>query len=90
MTYLTAGVGPRQSANLDKLADVNPLIGQLSTAWVCVADWTMSAQELESTSIMGDLGPRPVTPRGAQFTCTSGDGSVLDECVASEGAFHLS
>ena len=77
------GLGP-QGINLERLAEVATFLTQLSTPFIIAGDFNMEPAELMGTQWAQKLRAQIVFP-DVPFTCTSGEGRVLDYYVVSKG-----
>ena len=81
--YLEPGLGP-QGSNLERLAEVATFLTQLATPFILAGDFNMEPAELMGTQWAHKLGAQIVWP-DVPFTCSSGEGRVLDYFVVSKG-----
>ena len=81
--YLEPGLGP-QGCNLERLAEVATFLTQLSIPFILAGDFNMEPSELMGTQWAHKLKAQIVWP-DVPFTCTSGEGRVLDYYVVSKG-----
>jgi hypothetical protein len=81
--YLTAGEPLTGGINAKKLADIAGWLLLCGLPWLCVGDFNATPAELAATAWFVRMGGRIVEPSNAQFTCTSGEGRMLDYIVAS-------
>ncbi len=81
--YLEPGIGPR-GVNLDRLAEVGTFLAQFAVPFIIAGDFNMEPAELLSTEWAQKLKAQIVYP-DVPFTCTSGEGRVLDYYVVSKG-----
>ena len=88
-TYLEPGLG-LQGSNLERLAEVATFLAQLAAPFILAGDFNMEPAELMGTQWAHKLGAQIVWP-DVPFTCSSGEGRVLDYVFWSpRGCFLLS
>ena len=80
--YLEPSLGP-QGCNLERLAEVATSLTQLATPFILAGDFNMEPGELMGTQWAHKLGAQIVWP-DVPFTCTSGEGRVLDYYAVSK------
>ena len=81
--YLEPGLGP-QGSNLERLAEVATFLTQIATPFILAGDFNMEPAELMGTQWAHKIGAQIVRP-DVPFTCSSGEGRVLDYFVVSKG-----
>jgi hypothetical protein len=83
--YLQVGgaTGVLEEANLERLFQLRPYLDRCALPFVLAGDWNCTPTDLKTLSWLDDLQADVVLPWDLGFTCTSGEGRVLDYWVAS-------
>eukprot|EP00974_Lingulodinium_polyedra_P022714 2194523-Lingulodinium_polyedra.AAC.1 len=80
--YFTDGVG-LAGPNLAKARSIAAFVATLGGPWLVLADYNMPPQYLEDTGLLRMIQGEVILPDNTEFTCTAGNGNMLDYVVAS-------
>ena len=83
--YLTDAIGIT-GANIAKLVALAAFLGGIRDPWIILADWNVVPADLEASGWPAALGGTIMTPAGIDFSCTAGQGRLLDYAVVSKDA----
>ena len=86
--YMEPSIG-LTGPNLSRLAMLGAFVDSLAGPWAIVGDWNATPQELVATSWVKTARGTIVVPSNTSYTCTAGEGRLIDFAVISMSAVPL-
>ena len=72
MVYLTNGL-VESVENLEKMWELTNLIRDCELPFICMGDWNMTPEEMQTTELASSIGAVTKTLVAVEYTCTSGN-----------------
>ena len=72
MVYLTNGLA-ESVENLEKMWELTNLIRDCELPFICMGDWNMTPEEMQTTELASSIGAVTKTLVAVEYTCTSGN-----------------
>ena len=86
--YLQPTIGVK-GQNLRRLAMLAALLKSVRGAWVAVGDWNATPDELRASKWDQSVQGTIITPDNTEYTCTAGQGRLIDFAVVSSSALPM-